>query len=776
MKDRACLIGSFILLGLVGLIAQAICIRESLVIYFGNELTIGIILASWLLGIAAGAFLASWFVDKTRLPLINLYCLLLIIFSLLWPVQIYLIRLTRHFLNAPIGEHISFLSLLLTNFLLIIPLSLVLGLVFPLACRIYRSYTGAKEPAIGIGRVYILEALGSLAGGVIFTFCLAGYFHSFSIITMTNLTLLIIVFGLLSTNIKISHVLKAICLLLIMVNIYGLADGANRLDKFSLNQRWHGFAPNVELVETIDSRYQNLALGQIGNQYNLYTNGQFTTSFPDEYTYAPLAHLWMVEHPNPQKVLLIGGGLEGLIKEILRHPVRQLHYVQLDPAIIDLVLDHLPPEDQQLIKGETNKRLFIHYQDGRYFVKHTSEQFDLVLINLADPATAMINRFYTQDFFHEVKRILKPNGAIITRANSAVNYFGKEIGDYLGSLYDTLNHEFRYVLVSPGTRSHLFACNRDGIITLDVDTLTQRYQSRRIDTPYFTVPAQYESLLSPWHVQFVTKALRGRTQHYLNTDLQPITYYFNLVLWDTITRDKLTKSISFFKNLARIKFSWLIGFLIIILVFRLFYLGLKRNNPLRHQRLNSLWTVFSLGFSGMTLELVILFAFQNIYGYLYQAIGLLIALFMLGLALGALTVNKLVSLSQPTDRGLKRYTGTRLLTGISLATALFALIIPLSVAFTPYLFWLLIILAGGLVGSVYPLAGKLYLTAQTKTTDAIGQTAGLIDAADHLGAFIGAMLTGLLLVPLFGIFNTCLFVALINIVSLIILLVTPKQP
>jgi spermidine synthase len=90
------------------------------------------------------------------------------------------------------------------------------------------------------------------------------------------------------------------------------------------------------------------------NQYSLMENGKYVSSFPDEYTHAPLAHLFLTQHPNPKNVLLIGGGIEGTIKEMLKYPIESLDYVQLDPKIIEVVKEYLPAEDRKPLETDND--------------------------------------------------------------------------------------------------------------------------------------------------------------------------------------------------------------------------------------------------------------------------------------------------------------------------------------------------------------------------------------------------------------------------------------
>jgi spermidine synthase len=789
-KHRIKLVIGFILIGFSALIAQAVMARELLVIFQGNEVALGIIFGVWMIGITIGACLSALFIDRLK----NLYPVLVIIIiamTAVLPLMVYFIRITRSLISIQAGQPIPLIPMVYLSLLLVIPFSVFVGIIFPVICKIYTEEDreggeglGGGEAAIQIGWVYIYEALGSLLGGVIFTFVLVEYFNSFTIIMVSNSLLLAATLMLSGSSRK---VLSGLTILFLLVNLLGIVTYANSLHQYSVKKRWESFRPGEELMESVDSKYENLVIGKLGNQYQLYGNGQFVSSFPDDYAHEPPVHFLLTQHPEPKNILLIGGGIEGMLSPILKHPsVQELHYVQLDPKMTELVGKYLPPtfgRGLPLNRVSPNpapaggarpekiadNRLQIHHLDGRYFVKHTENKFDMIVLNLPDPSTAMINRFYTTDFFREVKRILNPGGVVVTSISSAVNYFSPTVLVYVGSLYDTLKSEFKNVLVTPGDRAYFFATDSDNIITFDIALLDKRFKERNITTDRFVSPAQYELYIQSSQLAFMDKTLEERKEHYLNTDLQPISYFFNLVLWDTIMSGYGTEPGVFFKVLQVLKFWWILGIIGLLFLLRLAYLFMTPKRALHHQRFNSLYSIFAIGLAGLSAELILIFAFQNIYGYIYQKIGLIIALFMLGLALGGIISNRFIM--------TKPRAWAKVLAFINLSLVIFALLLTPAIKLIEgvgsgeYSFILLIMLCGIITGLAYPVANRLYLESEPR----IGKASGLIDSADHFGAFIGALLTGVIFIPLFGIFQTCVFIAFLNLAGTILLIAT-KAP
>jgi spermidine synthase len=205
-----------------------------------------------------------------------------------------------------------------------------------------------------------------------------------------------------------------------------------------------------------------------------------------------------------------------------------------------------------------------------------------------------------------------------------------------------------------------------------------------------------------------------------------------------------------------------------------------------YTRFNCLWAIGTTGFAGMALELILIFAFQNIYGYIYQKAGLIVAVFMIGLAAGGYSSHTIVRSQEKNSPNIDSRSLLRLressflsyLFYVEITIVIFAGLLPFCIRLfsssyffhTPtvveILFMLLVGIAGILTGFEFPLASAVYLHSQGK----LGKTAGMIDSADHIGAFCGSILVGILFVPLLGITTSCYFVSVLNLSSVLFLL------
>ncbi|MEE9260797.1 MAG: fused MFS/spermidine synthase [Candidatus Scalindua sediminis] len=797
---------SMLFIGCYATIAQVLLIREFLVVFFGNELCIGIILGTWFFGVAFGAVFGGRIVNRFRNH-ISAFILILISMCVILPLEIILIRVLRYILDVPTGQYIPILSLLTSSIFIIAPFSFTIGLIFPVACKVVRGVT--RDSAADIGIVYILESIGSLIGGLVFTFVLVSRFQPFMILMIFGCVLFfnILLMLLFLEKEFFRRGRTFICMLLFAVAFILLISGiANDIDDYFIKARWNSSNPEIELLESVDSRYENIVVGVREDQYSVFGNGQYNFAFPNDYEYSQIAHLVMTQHPAPRTVLLIGGGMGGLIREMLKHPVEEMHYVELDPVLIELTKKYLSPDE---MKALSDKRVKLFPVDGRYFVKRAKGKasYDLIFVNVPDPSTTYLNRFYTLQFFQEIGSILKKHGVLAIGISSAVNYLGEEVGNYTGSIYQTLHSVFSHVIVSPGQTNYYFASDDPDTATFDIQTLTKRYVERNIKSEYFSEYV-FNTLLPPERVKFIEDKIKARKDLRINTDSKPVTYFFNLMLWDKISGGQLGNILRWFEKTHLKK---IIIPIFLFLLCRIIYIIVFKRNLETQQKFNSIAAIATTGFAGIALEIILIFAFQNIYGYVYEKIGLIIALFMFGLAAGSSLSNRIIlqdtsgnTLSQINPiKIFRRFFGShtnyslenldpladikntsngvdkkkeiywiKILILLEAIIIFYACLIPfilsqLSFQFfgSEYLFMLLVVIAGVLTGFEFPISSKLYLMCKEN----LGTTAGKIDSADHAGAFIGAILTGVLFVPIFGVVGSCLIIVALNMVSLLFL-------
>jgi spermidine synthase len=142
-------------------------------------------------------------------------------------------------------------------------------------------------------------------------------------------------------------------------------------------------------------------------------------------------HLPLLAAASQKSVLLIGGGLGGGIAEVLRYPVERLDYLELDPRALDIVRPRLPAPLESSLR---DPRLRILHEDGRSWLGRNQRLYDVILVNLPPPATALVNRFYTREFFLLARENLEKDGLLVGFQFPLFTLMHKDAGTRAGPL------------------------------------------------------------------------------------------------------------------------------------------------------------------------------------------------------------------------------------------------------------------------------------------------------------------------------------------------------
>jgi len=173
----AILIAIFII-GLSGIAAQIVILRELLVNFYGNELTVGIILANWVILEAGGVFLIGRFIDRAKNKL-NVFIALNILFALVLPFCIYFSRIFKEAAGIPFMEAVSLSAIFISSFVIILPAAFLHGALFSCGCKVYAL--ARADDSRSLGNVYSWEIIGTIIGGLVLAYLLIPFLNSFQI-------------------------------------------------------------------------------------------------------------------------------------------------------------------------------------------------------------------------------------------------------------------------------------------------------------------------------------------------------------------------------------------------------------------------------------------------------------------------------------------------------------------------------------------------------------------------------------------------------------------
>ena len=775
------------LIGFSAVIAQIVLMRELIVVFYGNELSLGLMLANWLLWTAVGSSLVGRVAAYSANPR-RLVAGLQVVVAVVFPLTIFAVRASRSAFQTTPGELLGPWPMFLTSLVTLSVFCVVSGFLFAAGSRLYTHQTGSPLAA-GTASLYLLEAAGSGAGGILAGLVLIRYFDAFTIAFVVSLLNLLAAASLLVLWPLFRRVVMTVLLAGFALLVFPVVSP--RLESVSLASLWRGYG----LIASRNSIYGNLAVTQSEGSRSLYENGLVVFTVPNPEAAEEAVHFALLQHPSPKTLLLIGGGVSGSVAQALQHvSLERVDYVELDPTILELARQHFPKEWAAI---EADPRVKVHNTDGRLFLKTTDSNFDVIIVNLPDPQTAQLNRFYTVEFFREAARRLAPGGVFAFQVTGAENYISPELAEFLRCLNKTLRAAFPEVTAMPGGTIHFFAATRAGVLVKDPEALLERLRSRQLHTQYvreYLIPFR----LSPDRVRDLEEQIAPHPATPVNRDFAPIAYYFDVALWGS----RFQRGASgWFASLAQMKFGVMLGALaaamlgLVGLALAVAAVGARpdavgdrrKASPLieRRYRIAAAFCVAAMGFTLMALELLLLLGFQAIYGYVYHQLAILIAVFMVGMAAGtwlqmrrprggaedlsafaaaASGIPRDADASPANPAGMRTLVGLQLLAAIS-ALFLYGLFELLSrVTSVPGLFVVsqvafpsLALISGMLGGYQFPLASRIYFS------NGLRRSAGALYGLDLLGACAGAVVLSLFLFPVYGFLRTAVFIAVVNL-------------
>jgi len=697
---RAGVLVSAAALGLSAVATQLCLLRELLGAFSGNELVLGICLGNWFLLTAAGAWLGE-VAAHARRPL-PVFVAGQFAAALIPLAQVAAVRGLRDVVFLR-GEAVGLTGTWLGSLGLLAPFCLVAGALLTLGCRVL----AAGEGPAGIGAVYCADAAGSVAGGALFVFVLVPHFDHFALLCAPAF-LNLAAGALLGWRIR-SRALVAAGGALAGALALGISLGDGDALTTALQHR------GERVVYRANSPYGRLIVCDRSGLLTFYENGIPVAATQNTTQVEEAVHYAMCQRPGARRVLLIGGGVAGDAREILRYPfVAGVTYVELDPAII--------AAGRRLVAGNLDDpRITLAPADGRRFVRESRARYDVVIVDLPDPSTSQLNRFYTAGFFAEAHGALGPDGVLAFGLGHYENFAGPELARLLSCARQTLQGAFAHVVMIPGGR--VFFLASDGPLEPGVARLIEASAVR----PRLVNGNYLGATLSPDRMADLGRAASRPAE--LNTDLNPVLYYYELRLWLS-------------------QFGGTSAALGIALVLALAaYLAALGPAPR---------VIFAAGFAASGLEIVLLLGFQMLYGSVYRQVGLVVTVFMGGLAAGAWAAG----------RASSRVPAARALAVLGLGIAAFALAVPpilrasQAVDATP---------GGPLVGQGLILLATLGLAAMVGAQFPLAAAAGgpaaapaRLFSADLAGAALGALLVASLLVPLAGVPAVCLLIAVLN--------------
>jgi spermidine synthase len=693
---------SLLALGFATSVAQAVLLREGMSALGGSELAWGAVLALWLWGMGAGAWVG------TRHGGRGFAALAPALVPVLTAAGVVLIRAAPALTGTVTGEApTTWHGLWLWAVAVVVPAA-VGGWSFPVAAAALSGPAGAAS-------AYALESGGAMVGGLLFTFLLAeqGSVPALCVAAGVSLAAWLAMSGR-----------PWLAVLPLAAGMIVAAPGDRILAR--AGWRWSGRAG--ELAAWRETRQQRLELST-GTPAALYADGRLLASFPDPYRVAARAHLALLLHPKPTSVLLVGGTADGSVPAMLREPGVKITVVEEDATLARLLPAWFGPP---LAMALADPRVTLVGSDPLRAVRRAGP-WDLIVLFDGDPTTLRHDRTRTVGFFRACAGVLNTDGVLVVRIGVGDTYLGGAGGRLVAVTAATLREVFSQVLALPGEEALLVAGREGARLSAEPSLLAERWRRRGVVDPEF-VPEMIPLLVDPGRAATLEAFLAGHPAP-VNQAQHPRAVLLAAALHEARGSPPLLAAARALEGGSTVPL--LLGLAVVLAV--LLVRGMRGASL-------GVEAAAVVGFASMAWWLLLLAGWQATMGSVYAEVGALSAAFMAGLVGGSAAARRWSS------------SGPRYLAGVLTAGAGVSLLVAAGapLAWPRATIVPLLLLAGLLTGAAFPAVASLAGSGRTR------RGAGRGFAADEAGAGLAALTVGLLVLPWAGMSAVGLGIAVLQ--------------
>ena len=697
--------------GLSAMICQIILFKEILSQIYANELILGIMFAFWF---TAGAF-SGTFVYKKLLPELskkNLYFIafLPVINSVLPLLMVLFIRYFKFILKIPVEVMVNIWDAAIISSIVFIPVSLFLTFNFS---AIY-NYLKNQNLNNYAGFLYIFEATGAITIGIIFTLFLSG--ETSNLITLywigiINIAAVYIIFREKDIQGKIIQVILSFILILYLVPLF--TNFLEKIDKESeiVNYSKYDVLKNKEL------KTGKVIITGFNDIKSIFFNGNLHYVI-DDLKYKEIIGWAILSSNRNENVLLINAGYAGCLKELKKYKsIKSIDYIENDNEEAKFIENYF---------GKLNyDNVNYYYGDAIYYLSKNkiNKKFDVVILNADYPSTLFSARYFTREFFNLLKNYIVDDGLLIFSIRAGENFIDKKIYPVLVSVYKAAEKNFKNINLVPGDNLYFLCSNKD--INLKPELVLQKLKKENVENPLFN-KKYVEYMLEKEKIQNIKNKLQANYR--TNNVFAPFACFYSI-----------RSDLFMFKNSQNI-----LKVLFLLLLFVILLKYIFNPDEFKINKRNYI-AMFLISFVGIMLEILAIFIFQNIYGYFYQLIGILFAVFMFGIIAGCL-------ISYINNFRLNFIISLNVLIIFSFIVYLLSFIKDIyQINFFVIVF--IIICAGVLTGSSYNFL--------IKKTDA-----SFLYGIDMLGGAAGSFFVSILILPVAGVIFSLLLCSIILILVL----------
>ncbi len=729
----AIIIAVLLVFGFFPIVSQTLLFREYLIAFNGNEISITAFFSSWLFWIFIGALIFRY--NRNYLFKSGINPLFLLPYYVpLFIIQWILIFNIRDLANIATYELFPLKDLIVSTVFSNAPMSLFTGFMFPFLAAFLKDRWKLRT----IGYIFCLEAGGSFIGGLLCTLLLYFQIHSLYIFVIASfiIILTVLIYCLIS-----KYSWFAYGMLLLLIVLLPTIIHPNDLYQWKSSQ----ILPDSILIDGKSTSKGELLHLKRKEQVVLIYNGKILETVPNKESNGTLAALTMAESNTPIQSLLIIGAKAGLA-ELLSNTdqIPNIYVYFPDNFYYPYVFNSVFQDSSVLL----DKKVTVLNEDPLSYLPNKGIKLDAVLILMGDPDTGVQNHFYTVQYLEQLASYMSHNSLVLTETTGINNFAGQEIVNFGRSIYLTLKQVFPNIIIKPG-RQTFFIASKSNMLTDSPRILEERL--KKLKQSFFPTKTLY-SLFSPNRIKLAQELYNtdAPQSFFLNTSQTPKSYLFSLLLLAKYSYSPFAKLFN------QLRLLHIVPFLLSMFLFILFYWLYWRNTTVPRAYTFHRSMAFVSGLCGMSLTITFLYKFQTLFGSVFLYIGLITALYMIGLFLGSLMVSRFTTHHEQQPLW-------------SLFISSLIIISLAIINLPPYksIYCSIFLLIGILTGRLFPQAALL-LASRGVESSYIGS---MLEASEHVGACIGGLLTGLILLPIIGFERTILLSGSIIIIPFLMQLI-----
>ncbi len=697
---------------------QVALLRELGVAFYGVELIYIVALGVWLSWTAVGSVLGK----RGRAPDISTVGWWFVALGFYFPSGAAAIRAVRLVPGAVAGSYLPLAVQILSVVLCLAPAGVLLGLLFQWAARHYIGLDVASESQKSFASAYAIESAGAAAGGLASTaLAMCGMANFAQAVLCAAFTVATVLLGA-SGRLRFRNACLAVLLGATMVGLWFSPSLDLQMT------RWG----HPDLIASLDTPYGRVSVSERGGQYAVFENDAI--AFETEgLSSEEFVHLAALHAMKTDRILIAGGGIEGLVREALKYSPSRIDYVEIDGRLLSLLRSCLPERFVGFLDAPSVK---VRISDPRKFLEQTREIYDLILVGMPEPSSGQANRFYTQEFFAQCEQKLFAGGVLAVRLPSAENLWTPFMTYRNAGVYKAMKLCFQDVVALPGTTITLIASK--GKLVRDPEILKKRFESKGIETKM--LPPAYIGYLHENDRFFEIQGKLSGSGAVPNADTRPACYRYTTMIWLSKFAPRLIHREVSATGPGRL-FLWTVVVLFLLCVVAFWFAG--KGKPMRRGVL----LVFFAAFAGMVMETQLLLYYQVKQGVLFQNIGVLLMVFMSGMTAGALALAKRGKGDRRDFRGGKK--ARWLFAGFVGSNAVFLALVFFEIAAGIVVVAALLFAAGFLVSAVLAHESLFVDSDQQKVLSPLY-------ASDLAGGCAGSLAGSLFFIPFLGMEFTAL--------------------